>query len=209
MASGRGAEVLQAAIKVFSRHSYSAASVQDVADELNMPKGTLYHYIKSKEDLLAKIFAWSRRDSEDLMARVSAMEAAPLEKFKAFIEGYVSWTVANLERAVIYAREWRYSSGEVRDVVIEGRRTLDDFLIDLIEQAKKSGDVDPRLDAKRAAFFLWGAISALPDWYRRDGHDPVERIAASYSALAVNVITGRVPEAIQFSPRKTRPTRKS
>lgn len=190
MAGDRNADVIRAAIRIFGRQSYSATSVQDVADALNMPKGTLYHYIRSKEDLLAKIFEWSSSDMDVIIAEVNALEVTPLGRIEAFVTRYVEWSIDNLERAMIYSREWRYLTGPLRHRVVNRRVVLDDFLISLIEAAKSAGAVRESVDTKRTAYFIWGALSAVPDWYRRHGPDSPEQIASSYATLALNVITG-------------------
>jgi iron-sulfur cluster repair protein YtfE (RIC family) len=45
-------EIIAAAAKVFRTKGYHAATVQDIADEVGILKGSLYHHVKSKEDLL-------------------------------------------------------------------------------------------------------------------------------------------------------------
>ena len=44
--------IIAAAAKVFRTKGYHAATVQDIADEVGILKGSLYHHVKSKEDLL-------------------------------------------------------------------------------------------------------------------------------------------------------------
>jgi TetR/AcrR family transcriptional regulator, cholesterol catabolism regulator len=44
----RDQEVIDAAAKVFYERGFADASVQDVADELGILKGSLYHYIETK-----------------------------------------------------------------------------------------------------------------------------------------------------------------
>src|ERR1700712_2229038 len=48
----RWPEIIQAATDVFAEKGYDVASLHDIADRLDMLKGSLYHYIGSKEDLL-------------------------------------------------------------------------------------------------------------------------------------------------------------
>ena len=48
----RNAEILQTAARVFNQKGFHATRIQDIADELGMRKGSLYHYISSKEDLV-------------------------------------------------------------------------------------------------------------------------------------------------------------
>lgn len=193
MSTDRRAEVLQAAIRIFGKESYSAASVQALANALNMPKATLYHYIRSKEDLLSKIFETSHQEMNTLIGQVMTEDLPELERVRYFAEQYVLWCIENLDKANIYSREWRYLTGELRTRVIERRMKLDRFMISLIESAKAAGAVDPVLDSRRAAYFLWGAISSVPDWYRPDGPESPAAIAASYGVLALNVLRGETP----------------
>ena len=52
----RSQDVLEAAVRVFHKKGYASSSIQDIADEVGVLKGSLYHYIDSKEDLLARLF---------------------------------------------------------------------------------------------------------------------------------------------------------
>jgi AcrR family transcriptional regulator len=48
----RKAEIIQAARHLFQTRAYEHTTMQDVMDGLGIAKGTIYHYFKSKEDLL-------------------------------------------------------------------------------------------------------------------------------------------------------------
>src|SRR3954468_13338665 len=68
----RDEEVLDAAARVFARRGYSDASVQDVADELGILKGSLYHYIRAKEDLLFWLLEAVHGDVQAILDEVAA-----------------------------------------------------------------------------------------------------------------------------------------
>ena len=58
-ASGRGAKrehILEAAIRVFARRGYHGARVSDIAAEAGIAYGLVYHYFKTKEEILRTIF---------------------------------------------------------------------------------------------------------------------------------------------------------
>src|ERR1044072_692841 len=94
---GRGAtkkerddEVLDAAARVFARRGYADASVQDVADELGILKGSLYHYIKMKEDLLFWLLEAVHADVEVILEDVSQAEGlGPLERIELYVRRQV------------------------------------------------------------------------------------------------------------------------
>ena len=51
----RKKEITEAAAKMFIIRGYDNITIQDILTELNIAKGTFYHYFKSKNDLLNEI----------------------------------------------------------------------------------------------------------------------------------------------------------
>ena len=52
MSHGHADDIVSAAAKVFRTKGYHAATVRDIADEVGILKGSLYHHFDSKEELL-------------------------------------------------------------------------------------------------------------------------------------------------------------
>lgn len=48
-------EIIQSAIRFFSKKGYYATSVQEIAEECGISKGTLYNFFESKEELLIQV----------------------------------------------------------------------------------------------------------------------------------------------------------
>ena len=63
-------------------------------------------------------------------------------------------------------------------------------LASLIGEVKEAGEATPDLDVNFATYFIFGALNGLPEWYRRRGPDPAERIAESYAGLIVATVVG-------------------
>ena len=51
----RRGEIVAAARELFQKKDYERTTMQDVMDTLGIAKGTIYHYFKSKEDLLEAV----------------------------------------------------------------------------------------------------------------------------------------------------------
>lgn len=63
--SNRKEEILIAALNLFARDGYEAASVSQIAGELGMTKGALYRHYKSKKDIFNCIVErMKQQDSE-------------------------------------------------------------------------------------------------------------------------------------------------
>jgi AcrR family transcriptional regulator len=184
----RDREVMEAAIDIFWRKGYGAASVQDVADAVGMLKGSLYYYIHSKEDLLIRIFDDSHREATEIVHAVGAMDVPAVQRIELFVQRHTEWFLKHLKRASLYAREWQYLTGDFKAKVRRQRAYYDQFLIDLIKEAQADGDVPADINPVYASNFILGAINTVSDWYRTTGPDKSRVVTASYALLALNLL---------------------
>src|SRR5215210_3001342 len=119
----RDREVFDAAARVFYERGYSDASVQDVADELGILKGSLYHYIKTKEDLLFRLLEETHDDIYAVLQSVSAVEGLePLERLELYVRRQVEYNMDNLLRVSVYYHDLERLSPERRQRIIGRRR---------------------------------------------------------------------------------------
>jgi AcrR family transcriptional regulator len=186
----RRQDVLEAAVRVFHKKGYASASIQDVADEVGVLKGSLYHYIDSKEDLLARIFEDSAGHFMEMLDEADGLDERPVERLRGFGRACSLWYLRNIERVAIYATEWKHLTGKRRGEVVRIREAYERRLAGLIEEVKEAGEAAPDLDVNFATYFIFGALNGLPDWYRRRGPDPAERIADAYADQIVNTVVG-------------------
>jgi AcrR family transcriptional regulator len=185
----RDSEVLEKAIGVFYRKGFAATSIQDLADELGMLKSSLYYYISSKDALLRRIFEDSHAGAMKVVARVEEMDAPPLERIHAYLQQYAEWFLTNSERAALYAREWRYLTGDFYEEVAAQRTYYDDVLVRLIDEAKEAGDVPAGLSTRYAAYFVLSSLSSLNDWYRPTGTHDAHTIATVWADMGMRLLT--------------------
>jgi AcrR family transcriptional regulator len=186
----RDAEILSAATIIFAQKGYAAASMQDVADAVGVLKGSLYHYIGSKEELLFRIFDESHQEAARRIAEISAMEAEPLTKLYAYFKRLVHTTLVNRERTVLYFRDWRQLTGERRATVMKQREEYESFVRNLIVETYAAMGTRVEIEPKYVSFFLIGGLNWVADWYRADGPDSADVVAEGYARMAVATVTG-------------------
>src|SRR3990172_2755247 len=79
-------QILSAAAKIFREKGYQRATVKDVADEVGLLKGSIYYYIKSKQELLYKIGITPLKATTEKLKEIVARDISPEEKLKAAIK---------------------------------------------------------------------------------------------------------------------------
>ncbi|MGH2938805.1 MAG: TetR/AcrR family transcriptional regulator [Solirubrobacterales bacterium] len=188
----RNGEVLEAAAKVFAERGYSEASVQDVADALGILKGSLYHYIKTKEDLLFWLLEEVHRDVEVILEEAAAAEGLdPLERIQAYVRNQVEYDLGNLERISIYYQDMYQLSADRLKTILDQRHAHERFVDKLIREAQDQGLADASLDARVLTNCLFGIVIWTYRWYRPNGRISRERIATLCADFALHGIVGK------------------
>jgi AcrR family transcriptional regulator len=184
----RDREVLDAAAKVFYERGYAAASVENVAKELGILKGSLYHYIKTKEDLLFQLLQETHDDVDRILAEVEAVEGlSPLERLHLYVRRQVQYNIDALERVSVYYHDVDQLSEQRRKEVFARRRVHDRFVAQLIADAQAAGEADPDQDPKLLSPNIFATMIWVYRWYRpgRYRRDQVAQACADFALRGV------------------------
>ncbi len=178
--------MLEAATRVFSRCGYADATVQDVADELGILKGSLYHYIKTKEDLLYWLLEDVHSDVEAVLQEVSAEEGlGPIERISLYVERQVLYNLDNLERISIYYHDFEALSGDRLKDIVNRRHAHERFISDMIREAQKEGLANDSLDPRIVTNCVFATIIWTYRWFRPSGRISRKSVAKNCADYAV------------------------
>jgi AcrR family transcriptional regulator len=78
--------LLQAAIAVFDRKGYAAASIREIVEKAGVTKPVLYYHFGSKEGLLGAVIAEGERQLRETVARALDRPGSPRERIIALAE---------------------------------------------------------------------------------------------------------------------------
>jgi len=155
----RRAELLEAAVRVFARKGFHQSRVGDIAEEAGVAHGLLYHYFRSKDEVLETIF---RETWTQLVADTKRIELAgvPLrEQLRRFARIYLGSWLVTPELVRVLVREVARSP-EVGDRVDE-IKGLFQALQRIIEAGRDRGEVRGDVDAQVAAWAVYGALEEI------------------------------------------------
>jgi len=187
----RDAEVLAAAANVFSRRGYAAATVQDVADELGILKGSLYYYTRTKKDLLFRLLSAVHDDVDALLEAVAAIEGlTPLERLSEYVRRQAAYNLRNLVRITIYYHDLDQLGDGRRREMLRRRRQHEDFVTGLIEDAQSGAEIDGAGDPRLLARTVFAVILWPYRWFRPRGRLRIEDVAESCVAFVRGALAG-------------------
>ncbi len=184
----RREEIYDVAIAIFNKKGYASASMQDIADEIGVLKGSLYYYIDSKEDLLEGIFTQADQEFMELIEQALVLEVTEVERLQSFARAWCLWYLKNVERARIYVNDWDQLTGKRRKKVAHARREYGEKVQDIIDRAVAEIGLESDVDSHWARVYVFSAINGLPMWYRRSGESTPEEISVAYGELIIRTV---------------------
>ncbi len=146
-------------MRVFARKGFHQSRVGDIAEEAGVAHGLLYHYFRSKDEVLETIF---RETWTQLVADTQRIELAgvPLrEQLRRFARIYLGSWLVTPELVRVLVREVARSP-EVGDRVDE-IRGLFQALQRIIEAGRDRGEVRSDVDAQVAAWAVYGSLEEI------------------------------------------------
>jgi AcrR family transcriptional regulator len=172
--------VIERATEVFARRGYASATVQDIADELGILKGSIYYYIDSKEDLLYELFTQIHADVDALLEEVRGADASdPLERLGMYVRTQTIYNLTNLPKISVYYNDLDQLEPERRVVISKRRAVHETFVAGLIEQSQREGLIDRDRDAELLAKGVFAVIIGPYRWYKPGGGFGVDEVAAA------------------------------
>ena len=194
----RRAELLEAAVRVFAAKGFHASRVGDIANEAGVAHGLLYHYFRSKEELLETIFRETWRDVLDAVRSIEETDETARERLAGV--------------AKILLRAWRRDPDLVRVLVREVTRSshlqrrIDEIdqafagLERIIARGQEDGEFRADVDPRMASYVFYGALEEiLTGWVLGQLDDGDEQIALAEQTV-IEVVCGGLVRDREAAP---------
>jgi AcrR family transcriptional regulator len=153
--------ILDAAVRVFARRGFNGCRVSDIADEAGVAYGLVYHYFRSKDQVMNELFTerWSL-----LLAAIEETDerdVTPREKLDA-VAGFIieSYRHDPELMKVIIVEVTRAANSFGRTHLPEINRAYDS-IEKIIGDAQASGAFRREVDPRLASMWFYGAIEQL------------------------------------------------
>ncbi|WP_397420526.1 TetR/AcrR family transcriptional regulator [Phenylobacterium sp.] len=195
VASGRARQIFVQAARLFVEKGYDGASMSDIAEAVNITKAGLYHFVKSKEDLLYTLVSFGMDELEDEVVNPGRAEPDPAVRLRLMIRNHV----ANIGRVgssqgnpvTIVTDDITGLSPRSRRLINSRKRAYYTLVRDTLEELKVRGDAAADLDTTVAAHSLIGAILWTGRWRRPNGRLGVDELVEHLTAFVLKGVLAR------------------
>jgi TetR/AcrR family fatty acid metabolism transcriptional regulator len=154
--------ILDAAVRVFAKRGFHHCRVSDVADEAGVAYGLVYHYFRSKEEILNTLFLERWQIMLDAIAEIDSRdELAAREKLYAVASFIID--------------SYRHDPDLMKVIIVEVTRAANSFgalhldkireayegIAGIVESARAEGAFKSAIPSEFAAMCFYGAIEQL------------------------------------------------
>jgi TetR/AcrR family transcriptional regulator, cholesterol catabolism regulator len=187
-------EIIAAAAKVFQTKGYHAATVQDIADAVGILKGSLYHHVKSKEDLLYLIVKEPIARIYERMTEIVAADLPAGEKLRCAILAHLEAFDQHYPHLFVYLHEREEMKRRFREQFKLSPKQYERCWQQILREGVKSGEFRPDLDVPVVSYGLLGMLNWLYKWYDPRGRLGVRGVAGQFSTLALAGLAAAAPK---------------
>ena len=175
-------EVIDAAARVFAQRGYDATTIDDLVEATGLPRGSLYHYMSGKQDLLIQLHG---RFIRPLLARAREIDAqalSPEATLRALAHALMRNIADYRDEVTVFFHEWRVIEGDPHwHEIREERREFEAIIDRALERGMSDGTFVPQ-DRRIALLGFLGMINYAPQWFEPDGRMSADAIAEQLSS---------------------------
>lgn len=180
----READLHAAATRLFRQRGYHATSMQDLGEALGMNRGSLYHYIRGKDELLWAILNRALDLLERRVLPILDADEPPADRLRGAIREHLHVAADHADELSLIQIELRALSPERQREIIGRRNAYEERWRETIDAGIADGSLRP-FDVRLAGIGILSACNWFTQWYRPDGRLSVDEIADAFGELFV------------------------
>ena len=183
----RRREVVAGAAALFDNAGYHSTTVEDIANAVGLAKPTLYHYFKSKDEILF----WIHEEFIDLLiARQEARLATEMPARQRLLEimaDMLDVIETHRGHVRVFFEHLRELPVEQQETISRKRDIYEGYVEAEIQRGIDVGEIRA-IDVRMATLALFGICNWAYQWYRPDGRLRTRELAYAFWDMLMNGI---------------------
>lgn len=179
-----------AAAQVFKENGYDKAPMRTIADKVGIKEPSLYHHIKSKDQMLYEIVKGTTQAGISRVSNIRAMRVPPDEKislcfrshFDSLLKSYPEVSVLIHEKISLLPS---HQAKEIRKLY----RKYVHIISDIIAKGIQGKVFKKEIDVKLSTWALLGMVNWSYKWCKIDGRVPFDQVADLFAKIFLTGIT--------------------
>jgi TetR/AcrR family transcriptional regulator, cholesterol catabolism regulator len=178
-------QIVRDAAKLFASRGYNQTTIQDLAEAIDLASGGIYHYVVSKERLLAMICDQLMDPLLEQAHELLAIEGDAATQLRELVRLWVAHASEHRDHMLVFQQERHViERGAQWRAQRQSRKRFERLVEDVVKRVDAAGQL--RLDDDRLALSaLLGMVNHTPQWFRSRGRLSALEVADGYVDLLI------------------------
>jgi AcrR family transcriptional regulator len=196
--------ILRNAARIFAEKNYHSTTMRDISRATNVSLSGLYHYCKSKEELLFLIqdncFGRVLERLEERLRDVND----PLMKLRIFIENHLSFFAANMAEMKVLSHEAESLAGDLHVHVTTKKDKYTKLARKILKEIQQEQRSRSQMDLTVATYALFGMMNWIYNWYDPGGKLKVSELVDNVTRLFLYGFVAELStNELDFAPKSS------
>ncbi len=162
----RRAEIAKKAIEILAKKGFQNTTTKDIAFAAGIGKATIYHYFKTKEEILKEVSKKILYEFERSLGASLFRVDEPVEKLSALIQKSLTVSTEMEHLFIIYIELWliHYRSSKYGNFINMFKDLISDLktiIVDKIDEGKKQGIFTKETNSEALAIYIVGSFDGV------------------------------------------------
>jgi len=163
----RKTEIINVAARLFKEKGYSAVTVRDIAQALNIKAASLYNHIASKQEILVLIVITIAEEFTEVMEAVRHSESSAVNKIDRIIQLHIDITLRNPDALACLNNDWMHLEKEaVLKYFLKMRTDYEENFRQIVKEGVQNGEIQHR-NPEVIIFSILSTLRTLYIWYNK------------------------------------------
>lgn len=180
--------LVEVSARLFMKKGYQATTMQEVADQLNIKKGSIYYYIKTKEDLLYNIVHISMNMLLDETKRIYNNDIDARKKISMLMDSHIKMISDNITLFSVSLYDVNKANAPLYwNDIVQLRDQYESIVQGVLDQGMQEG-LFKSYNIKLSSFALLGMMNWLVRWYNPEYQANLDYIVETWTDIFLHGI---------------------
>jgi len=160
----RKTEIIKVAAQLFKEKGYSAVTMRDIAQAMDIKAASLYNHIKSKQEILVLIVIDIAEEFTATMNEVVASSESTIKKIEKIIQLHIDITLRDANALACLNNDWMHLADAELSYFITMREGYEDNFRTIIKRGMDEGTI-AKINPEVIIFSTLSTLRTLYLWY--------------------------------------------
>ncbi|WP_462411377.1 TetR/AcrR family transcriptional regulator, partial [Neobacillus sp. Marseille-QA0830] len=180
-------EILRSAAAVLAEKGYHGTTMEEIAAQLLMTKGSMYYYFKNKDDILYHCHQMIMELSLEKVEEIAESDLNPVDKLESAIKAHILLSIEEKSMFMIMDKPSQKFTPEQFKEVLDSQKNYAHYFDKILQEGIEK-QVFEMQDIKMVRMIILGALNSIRHWYNQDGPQTAEEVAEAYASNLMRMV---------------------